>query len=60
MGQITKPSYFRPGTVHEDDGTVHARPLSEGEGGEEWVLVNGFVNESSLKFCWLSMYPYYR
>jgi len=39
--QVTKPSYFRPGTVHEDDGTIHARPLSSDQDGEEWVLVNG-------------------
>ncbi|KAL6718955.1 hypothetical protein ACLMJK_003190 [Lecanora helva] len=41
VGQVTKPSYYRPGAVHEDDGTVHARPLSSDQDGEEWVLVNG-------------------
>jgi len=40
VGQVTKPSYFRPGTIHKDDGTTHPRPLSADE-GEEWVLVDG-------------------
>lgn len=41
------PTYFRPGTLHEDDGTVHHLPRGcdpaedddEGE-GDEWVLIN--------------------
>lgn len=41
------PTYFRPGTLHEDDGTVHHLPRGcdpaedddEGE-GDEWILVN--------------------
>ena len=41
VGQVIKPTYFRPGTVHEDDGTTHDRPLSDGESGEEWVLLDG-------------------
>ena len=41
VGQLTKPTYFRPGTLHEDDGTTHERPLPEGASGEEWVLVDG-------------------
>lgn len=41
VGQITKPTYFRPGTLHKHDGTTHQRPLSSNEEGEEWVLVNG-------------------
>ncbi|MCJ1399431.1 hypothetical protein MMC11_002633 [Xylographa trunciseda] len=41
VGQVTKPTYFRPGTLHEDDGTTHERPLPEGASGEEWVLVDG-------------------
>ena len=41
VGQVTKPSYFRPGTVHQDDGTVHERPGKADEGVEEWVLVDG-------------------
>lgn len=37
-----KPTYYRPGTLHQDDGTVHTRPsvLSDDK-IEEWVLVNG-------------------
>lgn len=41
VGQVTKPTYFRPGTVHKDDGTTHARPLPSNQEGEEWILVNG-------------------
>lgn len=39
VGQTVKPTYFRPGTLHEDDGTTHARPSSNNI--EEWVLVDG-------------------
>ena len=40
--QITKPTYFRPGTLHEDDGTIHTSPLppSDSTGTEEWILVD--------------------
>jgi len=41
VGQLTKPTYFRPGNVHKDDGTTHARPLPSDQDGEEWILVNG-------------------
>lgn len=41
VGATVKPSYFRPGTLHNDDGTTHERPLSSSEEGEEWVLVDG-------------------
>lgn len=41
VGQVTKPTYFRPGTIHKDDGTTHTKPFSANEDGEEWVLVNG-------------------
>lgn len=42
IGQTVKPTYFRPGTLHKDDGTTHSRPLPPGsEGQEEWVLVDG-------------------
>ena len=41
VGQIAKPTYFRPGTIHKDDGTTHDKPLPHDEGGEEWILVNG-------------------
>ena len=41
VGQITKPTYFRPGTVHHDDGTTHPEPVGEDEDVEEWVLING-------------------
>ncbi|KAL9610433.1 MAG: hypothetical protein Q9167_004858 [Letrouitia subvulpina] len=40
VGQVTKPTYFRPGE-NSDDGTTHSRPLSSKEDGEEWVLING-------------------
>lgn len=41
VGQVIKPTYFRPGTPHKDDGTTHDRPLPDGEPGEEWILVDG-------------------
>ena len=41
VGQITKPTYFRPGNLHQDDGTTHQRPSTSKENAEEWVLVNG-------------------
>jgi len=42
IGQTVKPTYFRPGTLHNDDGTTHSRPLPPGsEEQEEWVLVDG-------------------
>lgn len=39
VGQTVKPTYFRPGTLHEDNGTTHTRPSSDDT--EEWVLVDG-------------------
>lgn len=39
VGQTVTPSYFRPGTLHTDDGTTHPRPRADG--GEEWILVDG-------------------
>lgn len=41
VGQTVKPTYFRPGTLHEDDGTTHTRPLPASSEEEEWVLVDG-------------------
>lgn len=42
IGQTVKPTYFRPGTLHKDDGTTHSRPLpSSATEQEEWVLVDG-------------------
>ena len=41
VGQLIKPTYFRPGTLHEDNSTLHEKPLSESEEGEEWILVDG-------------------
>ena len=36
---VVKPTYFRPGTLHTDDGTTHSRPRRDG--GDEWVLIDG-------------------
>ncbi|KAI9875886.1 MAG: hypothetical protein M1830_007839, partial [Pleopsidium flavum] len=41
VGQTVKPTYFRPGTLHQDDGTTHRRPLPAKSQAEEWVLVDG-------------------
>lgn len=40
MNQITKPTYFRPGSLHRDDGVTHDRP-SATETDEEWILIDG-------------------
>ncbi|KAI9762119.1 MAG: hypothetical protein M4579_000599 [Chaenotheca gracillima] len=41
VGALVKPTYFRPGTLHQDDGTTHSRPLPPGSKGEEWILIDG-------------------
>jgi tubulin--tyrosine ligase len=42
IGQTVKPTYFRPGALHTDNGTTHARPLPAGSAEqEEWILVDG-------------------
>ncbi len=40
--QVVKPTYFRPGTLHADDGTTHAKPLhpDSSDNSEEWILVD--------------------
>ena len=40
-----KPTYFRPGTLHKDDGTTHDFPRGhkgeeDDEEGDEWVLID--------------------
>ncbi|KAJ5643753.1 uncharacterized protein N7484_006260 [Penicillium longicatenatum] len=44
VGASVKPTYFRPGTLHQEDGTVHHLPRgSNGEpddGGDEWILID--------------------
>ncbi|KXG48969.1 Survival protein SurE-like phosphatase/nucleotidase [Penicillium griseofulvum] len=44
VGASVKPTYFRPGTLHQEDGTTHRLPRgSDGEpddGGDEWVLID--------------------
>lgn len=34
-----KPTYFKPGTLHANDGVTYSMP--QNDGGEEWVLVDG-------------------
>jgi tubulin---tyrosine ligase len=41
VGATIHPSYFRPGTLHVDDGTTHSRPLPSLDGKDEWILVDG-------------------
>ena len=41
VGEIAKPTYYRPGKLNEYDGTTHTRPLPRGVEGEEWVLIDG-------------------
>lgn len=45
VGATVKPTYFRPGTLHQDDGTIHHLPRGadgEDDGGEgdEWILID--------------------
>ena len=40
VGQLTKPTYFHPGTLHVDDGITHDRPTTD-PGQDEWILVDG-------------------
>ncbi|KIW18470.1 5'/3'-nucleotidase SurE [Exophiala spinifera] len=39
VGQTLTPTYFRPGTLHKDDGVTSDRPFNDG--GEEWILIDG-------------------
>ena len=41
VGQLTRPTYFRPGTLHEDDGITSDKPAKPNENIEEWVLIDG-------------------
>lgn len=45
IGAAVKPTYFRPGTLHKDDGTTHEFPRGhidgeDDEDGDEWVLID--------------------
>ncbi|RDW86407.1 putative acid phosphatase [Aspergillus mulundensis] len=41
IGAGVKPTYFRPGTLHKDDGTTHEYPRGDDDpDGDEWVLIN--------------------
>ena len=39
VGQTLTPTYFRPGTLHKDDGMTASRSYDDEK--EEWVLVDG-------------------
>jgi 5'/3'-nucleotidase SurE len=39
VGQTLTPTYFRPGTLHNDDGITSQRPFNDD--GEEWILIDG-------------------
>lgn len=39
VGQTLTPSYFRPGSLLQDDGVTSERPFEDG--GEEWILIDG-------------------
>ncbi|KAJ9223167.1 hypothetical protein DTO280E4_6891 [Paecilomyces variotii] len=40
VGASVTPTYFRPGTLHQDDGTVHHLPRDEDDDGDEWILID--------------------
>jgi tubulin---tyrosine ligase len=39
IGQTLTPTYFRPGTLHKDDGITSHHPFEDGK--EEWTLIDG-------------------
>lgn len=39
IGQTLTPSYYRPGTLHQDDGITSPHPFADGK--EEWALIDG-------------------
>lgn len=39
VGQTLTPTYFRPGTLHNDDGITSELPFDDD--GEEWILIDG-------------------
>ena len=41
VGQTVKPTYFRPGTRHQDDGLISEKPAGPQENVEEWILIDG-------------------
>ncbi|KAL2827020.1 survival protein sure-like phosphatase/nucleotidase [Aspergillus cavernicola] len=46
IGAAVKPTYFRPGTLHNEDGTTHEYPRgssakdADDPEGDEWILIN--------------------
>ncbi|KAI9687842.1 MAG: hypothetical protein M1822_001922 [Bathelium mastoideum] len=52
VGQAIRPTYFRPGTLYQDDGTTHSRPystLSKSQRSQS----NGAVGTSSAVEEWI-------
>jgi tubulin---tyrosine ligase len=39
VGQTLTATYFRPGTLHKDDGVISSQPFTDGK--EEWILIDG-------------------
>lgn len=40
MDELIKPTYFRPGSIYQDDGKTFDQPSSSNVGEDEWILVN--------------------
>lgn len=41
VGATVKPTYFRPGTLHQDNGTVHNLPGdAKDKDADEWILID--------------------
>lgn len=38
VGQTLTPSYFRPGTLHQDDGVTQSEPF---DSDDQWILLDG-------------------
>lgn len=55
LGCPVEISYYRPGTVYQNDGTIHSLPRGSDEDGDEWVLA-----EASPAGCvQLGLYHYF-
>ncbi|KAH1299498.1 hypothetical protein KXX11_006488 [Aspergillus fumigatus] len=41
IGASVRPTYFRPGILHEDNGTIHDFPRTDDDDdGDEWLLID--------------------
>jgi tubulin--tyrosine ligase len=41
IDKTLRPTYYTPGTPHQDNGIIHSRPQQDGSSDQEWVLIDG-------------------